>query len=113
MTQIRRQIDGVRDRARGTEFFQSPLLFGGIDLTEVVNADFTVGDTSRFEKIGNGDLRQKPDYSRHDHDFSQREASPAGRVDFHTVCSRREPDNRRIIVLFQCVHVLPITDRSV
>ena len=41
--------------------FEGPLLFGGIDLAEVVNTGIFLGCTARFHKIGNGDSGQHAD----------------------------------------------------
>ena len=65
--------------------FQSPLLDGAINLTEVVDAHVLLRSRTRLQEVGNRDRSQEADNGHHNHDFHQRETHFAGRFDFHTV----------------------------
>jgi len=62
-----------RGRGRLT-FFQTPLLLGGINDAEIVDAGIRLGGLTGAHKIRDGDRRQKADDGHNDHDFHQREA---------------------------------------
>jgi hypothetical protein len=61
--------------------FQSPLLGGGINLAEVVDAGIGLGGGAGFDEVGNRDCRQEADDGHDDHDLNERKAALA--VVFH------------------------------
>jgi len=54
--------------------FQRPLLLGGINLAEIVDAAVLLGRIARPDEVGDGDGGQQADDGHNDHDFDERKA---------------------------------------
>ena len=76
---------------------QRPLLFGAVNLSQVVDTGILLGGRARFHEIGNRDRRQQPDDGHHDHDFHEREAQLQVFLDLHILsfCLTRGVNNAK------------------
>ena len=54
--------------------FECPLLFGTVQLAEVVDTGVSLGRIARPNEVRNRDGGQQTDDGDHDHDFHEREA---------------------------------------
>ena len=64
--------------------FQSPLGFGTVNLTEIVDAGVLLGLATGFDEVGNCDGGQEPDDRDDDHDLDQGEGGTVNGFEVHT-----------------------------
>jgi hypothetical protein len=70
--------------SRGLVILQRPLLFGAVNLAQVVNASVFLGGRAGAHKVGNRDGGQKTNDGHYDHDFHQGEPGFIRLIDSHT-----------------------------
>jgi len=81
--EVRLDVGGGNRCSTGFALFKSVLLFGTVDLTEVVDAGIGLRILARFDEVGDRDCRQEADDGHDDHDFHQREARLIRSDNFH------------------------------
>jgi len=69
--------------------FESPLLDGTINQTEIVDAGIFAGSFASFNEIGDGNPGQETNDCHNDHDFNESEARFAIELNFHTIMVRQ------------------------
>ena len=85
--QIRFNVSRLRRGRAGLALFQRPLLLGGVNDAEVVDARIGLRGLTSFHEVRNRDGRQEADDGHDDHDFHQRETRLAvGLGHFHCIC---------------------------
>jgi len=82
--EIRGDISHTNRRGACFALFKSILLFGTVDLAQVVDAGVGLRVLARFDEVGNRDGRQEADDGHDDHDFHQGEARFIDFIDSHT-----------------------------
>ena len=89
VAEIRLDVSCLRCGGGGLMLFQSPLLLGPVNHTQVVDASVLLRRCAGADEVRNGDGGQQADDRDHDHDFNQGEARLASNFIFHNeFCSR-------------------------